>query len=104
MSDVENLNSDADVDVSDTNVAGTTIGSIQFIPRQYVTKQKITLQHASDCIFPGEDVTPNEKLNALNDLKTKAKQWSRNEISKIVTNELQNHDLHFKKVIQNKEN
>ena len=101
MSDTEHQNLPNESDVSETNVNDSATATVQFIPRQYVQKHKITLQHATDCIFPGEDISPEEKLICLNKLKLKAKQWFRNEIGKIFTNEIQNANLYFKKVIQN---
>ena len=102
MSDEEHQNLPDDADVSETNVNDSaTVTTVQFIPRKYVPKHKITVQHATDCIFPGENVSPEEKLTSLNELKLKAKHWFRNEIGKIFTNEIQNANLYFKKVIQN---
>lgn len=87
MSDTERQTLPNDSDVSETNVNDSAnTAKVQFIPRQYVQKHKITLQHATDCIFPGEDISPEEKLIYLNKLKSKAKQWFRNEIGKILTN------------------
>mmetsp|Transcript_3013 Transcript_3013/g.2899 ORF Transcript_3013/g.2899 Transcript_3013/m.2899 type:complete len:110 (-) Transcript_3013:1825-2154(-) len=73
------------------------LSNIQFIPRKYVPKSKITLEHAAQCIFPGGTVTLEQKQQTLIDLKEKAKQWFRNEIGKLITSEIHNHDLCFKR-------
>ena len=100
MTDVENRTTDDTGAIAVETIPESSICELQFIPRQYIPKYKISLQHASECIFPGEDVTPEEKLDSLNRLKDKSKQWFRNEIGKIFTSELQNYDVYFKKVVQ----
>ena len=100
MTDVDNNAIDGTGEIAVEIVPEPSISNVQFIPRQYIPKCKISLKHASECIFPGEDVTPEEKLASLNKLKDKAKHWFRNEIGKIFTTLLQNYDVYFKKVIQ----
>ena len=80
--------------------ADELLSSIKFIPRLYVPKGKITIDHAKQCIFPGEKITPEEKLSELTNLKNDAKQWFRNELSKIMVAEIQTKKLQLK-IIRN---
>ena len=80
--------------------ADDLLSSIKFIPRLYIPKGKITVEHAKQCIFPGEKITPEEKQAELTNLKNEAKQWFRNELSKIMVGEIQTKKLQFK-IIRN---
>ena len=80
--------------------ADNLLSSIKFIPRLYIPKGKITVQHAKQCIFPGEKITPEEKLLELTNLKNEAKEWFRNELSKVMVAEIQAKKLKLK-IIQN---
>ena len=77
-----------------------SLSSIKFIPRLYIPKGKITLEHAKQCIFPGETISHEQKLVELKALKNDAKEWFRNEISKIMVAEIQSKDMTLK-MIQN---
>ena len=80
--------------------ADDILSSVKFIPRLYLPKNKITVEHAKQCIFPGENITPEEKLAELRNLKNDAKEWFRNEISKIMVTEIQSKNLKWK-IIRN---
>ena len=73
---------------------------LKFIPRLYIPKAKITLEHAKQCIFPGESITPEDKLVELKRLKSDSKQWFRNEVCKIMVAEIQAKNLTYK-IIKN---
>ena len=73
--------------------------SVTFVPRKYITKSKITLEHANRCINVGEEITLEEKAKQLELIKDQAKQWFRNEIGKLITNIIQQKDLTYNRVI-----
>lgn len=77
-----------------------SLSKIKFIPRLYVPKGKITTEHAKQCIFPGENVAPEKKKQDLEFLKNEAKEWFRNELSKLMVAEIQDKQLTLK-VIRN---
>ena len=79
-----------------------SLSNIKFIPRRYIIKETITLEHAKQCIFPGETITPEEKRDNLVTLKKEAKDWFRNELAKIMVAQIQNKQLSFK-IIKNDE-
>ena len=54
--------------------------SSKFISRYYLPRRKIDINHSRQCIGPGEQVSAQEKLDELIQLKTDAKQWFRHEV------------------------
>ena len=75
------------------------LGTVKFIPRKYIPKGKITLEHARRCIGVDENVTAEERLVELNRVKDQAKQWFRHETKKLMTEQIQLKNLFYKKVI-----
>ncbi len=57
---------------------------IHFIPRKFIPKSKITLDHARKCLIPGEDVSAKKNLKDLNETKKNGKEWFKNKVSKIL--------------------
>ena len=82
-----------------TNV-DESLSSIKFIPRKYIPKGTISLEHAQQCIFPGEVISPSEKRENLLKLKNECKEWFRNELAKMMVAEIQEKQLSLK-VIRN---
>ena len=74
--------------------------NIKFIPRLYIPKGKLTIEHAKQCMFPGENATVEQKLSDLESLKNDAKEWFRNELSKLMVAEIQDQNLTLK-IIKN---
>ena len=98
------------IDDTTNDVAGTSttveedtarLLSSKFISRYYLPRRKIDINHSRQCIGPGEQVSAQEKLDELIQLKTDAKQWFRHEVHKIVVSTIQEASLAFMKVINN---
>ena len=78
------------------NVTLDNISKIHFIPRKFIPKSKITFDHARKFLVPGEDGSAETKLEELNQTKKDAKEWFRNEVSKIVTVQIHLYRLTYK--------
>ena len=84
---------------TECQISTQDLGNVKFIPRKYIPKGKITLEHARRCIGVGENLKPEEKLVQLNQIKDQAKQWFQHETKKLVTEQIQLKNLFYKKVI-----
>ena len=78
------------------------MAEIIYIPRGYIPRNFISVEHAEKCIEPGENITTEEKRNKIIEIKRDAKDWFSDEIKTIILISVRKHRLSYMKVIKGK--
>ena len=74
-----------------------------YVPRNIIHKRKLTLNFAIKSISTDENVTPDQKLIQLQELKECCRDSFKTQIEALMINEVQNQRIQYTEVIGNKE-